>query len=73
MPTHPARTSQQARPAGLTLREEWDEWVAGAEERERDLWETVKRHDARARARKQAQAEAASRPKRRRFFGLLPL
>ncbi|HWB56223.1 MAG TPA: hypothetical protein VG479_04730, partial [Gaiellaceae bacterium] len=27
----------------------------------------------RAKARKQAEAEAAARPKRRRFFGLLPL
>jgi hypothetical protein len=53
--------------------EEWDEWVAGAEERERDLWERVKFHDARAKARRQAEAEAAQRPKRRRFFGLLPL
>jgi hypothetical protein len=53
--------------------EEWDEWVAGAKERERDLWETVKRHDARAKARKQAEAEAQLRRKRRRFFGLLPL
>jgi hypothetical protein len=53
--------------------EEWDEWVAGAEERERDFWETVKRHDARAKARKQAEAEAHLRRKRRRFFGLLPL
>jgi hypothetical protein len=53
--------------------EEWDEWVAGAEERERDFWETVKRHDARAKARKQAEAEAQLRRKRRRFFGLLPL
>jgi len=52
--------------------EEWDEWVAGAEERERDLWETVKRHEARAKARKQAEAEAELRPKRPRFFGLLP-
>ena len=53
--------------------EEWDEWVAGAEERERDFWETVKKHDARAKARKQAEAEAQLRRKRRRFFGLLPL
>jgi hypothetical protein len=53
--------------------EEWDDWVAGEEERERELWETVKRHDARAKARRQAEADAAQRPKRRRFFGLLPL
>jgi hypothetical protein len=53
--------------------EEWDEWVAGAEERERELWETVKKHEARAKARRQAEAEAQLRRKRRRFFGLLPL
>ena len=51
--------------------EEWDEWEAGAEERDRQLWERIKKLKAEQEARKQAEAEAAARPKRRRLFGFL--
>jgi hypothetical protein len=51
--------------------EEWDEWVAGEEERDRQLWERIKKLKAEQEARRQAQAEAAARPKRRRLFGFL--
>jgi hypothetical protein len=53
--------------------EEWDEWQAGADDRDRRLWERARRGEEELKAKRQAEAEAASRPKRHRFFGLLPL
>ena len=51
--------------------EEWDEWIAGEEERERRLWERVKFHEARAAKRRaEEEAAAARRAKLRRFFRL---
>ena len=51
--------------------EEWDEWIAGEEERDRRLWERIKKYEAEQKAREQAEAEAAARPKWRRLFGFL--
>jgi len=53
--------------------EEWDEWIAGEEERDRQLWERIKKLKAEQEARERAEAEAAAGPKRRRLFGLLAL
>ena len=52
--------------------EEWDEWIAGEEERDRRLWERIKVHEAKA-ARERAEAAAAEERKlrRRRLFGFL--
>jgi len=58
------------RPSWMTL-EEWEEWEAGAEERDRRLWERIKKYEAERKAREQAEADAAARPRRRRLFGFL--
>jgi hypothetical protein len=65
--------SRSGRKPDWMPQEEWDEWVAGEEQRERDLWEVVKFHEARAAKRRaEAEAAAARREKLRRFFRLLP-
>ena len=51
--------------------EEWDEWVAGQDERDRRLWERIKTYETERKAREQAEADAAARPRRRRLFGFL--
>jgi hypothetical protein len=50
--------------------EEWEEWVAGEDERSRRLYERAKRGEEELKAKRRAEAEP---PKRRRLFGLLPL
>ena len=64
--------SSRSRKPRWMPQEEWDEWIAGEEERERELWERVKVHEARA-ARERAEAEAneARKVRRRRLFGFL--
>jgi hypothetical protein len=63
---------KRRKPSWLT-QEEWEEWVAGEDERSRRLWERAKRGEEELKAKRHAEAEAAARPKRRRLFGLLPL
>jgi hypothetical protein len=53
--------------------EEWDEWMEGDDERSRRLYERAKRGEEERKARERAEVETASRPKRRRLFGLLSL
>jgi len=63
-------SSKRRKPRWMA-QEEWDEWVAGEEERDRQLWERIKKLKAEQEARRQAEAEAAARPRRRRLFGFL--
>lgn len=64
--------AKRRKPSWLT-QEEWDEWVAGEDERSRRLWERARQGEEELKAKRQAEADAELRPKRRRFFGLLPL
>lgn len=63
---------KRRKPSWMT-QEEWDEWMAGDDDRSRRLYERARRGEEERKAREQAEAEAAARPKRRRLFGLLPL
>ncbi len=65
--------SRKSRKPHWMPQEEWDEWIAGEEERDRQLWERIKKLKAEQEARERAEAEAAAGPKRRRLFGLLAL
>lgn len=69
----PTMRRRPGQPPPWMSQEEWDEWQAGADDRDRRLWERIKKLRAEQEARERAEAEAAARPKRRRFFGLLPL
>jgi hypothetical protein len=62
--------SQKRRKPSWLTQEEWDEWVAGEDERSRRLWERAKRGEEELKAKRRAEVEP---PKRRRLFGLLPL
>jgi hypothetical protein len=67
------RSHRPGQPPPWMSQEEWDEWQAGADDRDRRLWERIKKHQAEQKAREQAEADAAARPRRRRRFGFLPL